>query len=225
MAYVVACSKLWIPDIHLKLEKALGEPFILVQKKEDLSLEKLKAIQPRAIFFPHWSYILPAEIYQNFQCVMFHMTDLPFGRGGSPLQNLIARGHAQTKISAFLCDGGLDTGPIFMKQDLELSGTAQEIFLRAQTLILDMIVRIVHEKPSPQKQEGPVVEFKRRKPEDGNLNQAQDLKQVFDFIRMLDADGYPPAFLETDNFRLEFSKAQHQEGQVIAQVRILKNEK
>ena len=28
------------------------------------------------------------------------MTDLPYGRGGSPLQNLIIRGFESTKISA-----------------------------------------------------------------------------------------------------------------------------
>ncbi len=27
----------------------------------------------------------------KFECVCFHMTDVPYGRGGSPLQNLIIR--------------------------------------------------------------------------------------------------------------------------------------
>ena len=31
------------------------------------------------------------EIHENYKCIIFHMTDLPFGRGGSPLQNLISR--------------------------------------------------------------------------------------------------------------------------------------
>jgi len=45
------------------------------------------------------------------------MTDLPFGRGGSPLQNLIERGIKKTKISAIKVDGGIDTGDIFFKRD------------------------------------------------------------------------------------------------------------
>ena len=43
---------------------------------------------------------IPTEIFTSFECIVFHMTDLPYGRGGSPLQNLIVRGHKKTKVSA-----------------------------------------------------------------------------------------------------------------------------
>jgi len=50
-----------------------------------------------------------------------------FRKGGSPLQNLIERGIKKTKISAIKVDGGIDTGDIFFKRDLDLYGTAEEI--------------------------------------------------------------------------------------------------
>jgi len=56
------------------------------------------------------------------------MTDLPLGRGGSPLQNLIERGIEKTKISALKVEDGVDTGDIFIKEPLNLKGTAEEIF-------------------------------------------------------------------------------------------------
>ena len=46
------------------------------------------------------------------------MTDLPYGRGGSPLQNLIARGFLETKISAILVEKQLDAGPVYLKMEL-----------------------------------------------------------------------------------------------------------
>ena len=46
------------------------------------------------------------------------MTDLPYGRGGSPLQNLIVRGHKHTMISAIKCVKELDAGPIYLKKPL-----------------------------------------------------------------------------------------------------------
>jgi methionyl-tRNA formyltransferase len=58
----------------------------------DLAVEMLAALDPRYVFFPHWSHRIDSAIFERFECVIFHMTDLPFGRGGSPLQNLIARG-------------------------------------------------------------------------------------------------------------------------------------
>ena len=44
------------------------------------------------------------------------MTDLPFGRGGSPLQNLIVRGYKSTKLTAIKVQSGIDTGDIYLKK-------------------------------------------------------------------------------------------------------------
>lgn len=44
------------------------------------------------------------------------MTDLPYGRGGSPLQNLIVRNHYKTKISEIRVKKEIDSGPIYLKK-------------------------------------------------------------------------------------------------------------
>ena len=68
----------------------------LISARDDLSLDALRALQPAYVFFPHWSWRVPKKIVEEFSCVCFHETDLPYGRGGSPLQNLIVRGHKST---------------------------------------------------------------------------------------------------------------------------------
>jgi methionyl-tRNA formyltransferase len=225
MKYIIACSKLWNPQITQELEKKTKAQFHLIQAKEELRLDFLKAFKPDKIFFPHWSFILPAEIYKNYECVMFHMTDLPFGRGGSPLQNLIVRGLEKTVISAFRCADGVDTGDVYLKKPLSLDGKAQQIFETAAKTIETMIVDIIQKNPIPKKQTGEVVEFKRRKPDEGHLELAKDLKQVYDFIRMLDADGYPHAFLQLKNLKIDFSQAQFDGKEIVAQVRIYEEKK
>ena len=67
------------------------------------------------------------------------MTDLPFGRGGSPLQNLVERGIYETKVSAIRCCKELDGGDVYMKKPLSLWGTAEEIYLRAAELTKEMM--------------------------------------------------------------------------------------
>ena len=52
----------------------------------------------------------------------FIWTDLPYGRGGTPLQNLILRGHQNTKLSAFKLVDEMDAGPIYLKADLFFRG-------------------------------------------------------------------------------------------------------
>ena len=103
---------------------------VRVRTREDLAAA-LESSEPDWIFFPHWSWKIPEAVFQTHRCVIFHMTDLPFGRGGSPLQNLILRGHATTKLSAIQCVAELDAGPVYMKVDLDLSGTAEDILGRA----------------------------------------------------------------------------------------------
>jgi methionyl-tRNA formyltransferase len=119
----------------------------------------------------------------------------------------------------------MDAGPVYMKRDLDLDGRAEEIFSRAAVLIGDMIRLIVKTHPQPVPQMGEAVTFKRRRPEDGDLAPLTDLERLYDYIRMLDAEGYPRAYLQTEYFRLEFSHAQLQTDQVEATVRITKRTK
>lgn len=198
--------------------KANVESFVYISNRKDLSYEKLNAIKPDYIFFPHWSYKIPQEVYENFECIIFHMTDVPFGRGGSPLQNLIARGIYETKISAIKCVEEFDAGPVYLKRPLSLYGTAEEILNRAYKVIEEMILHIVENKPIPVPQVGDITYFERRKPEDGDIGNLASINSVFDHIRMLDAEGYPPAFLEHGRLRLEFKRASLKGDHLLADV-------
>jgi len=40
-------------------------------------------------------------------------------------------------------------------------------------------------------------------------------------IGMVDAEGYPKAFIETENLRLEFSRAAFKSGYILADVKIM----
>ena len=202
------------------LRTRTGCEFVLISDPEKLTAAKLSTLNPRFVFFPHWSHRIDSTIYEQFECVIFHMTDLPFGRGGSPLQNLIARGIYETKISALRCVEEMDAGPIYLKKSFSLHGAAEEIFLRATVVIEDMIVEMLEKLPEPMPQEGVPTVFKRRSPEESDLSTVQTLEQAFDLIRMLDAEGYPNAFLNAGPFKIEFTRASKKNNQVLADVRI-----
>ncbi len=191
-----------------------------VRSPAELSNERLSEINPEYVFFPHWSWRIPESIFGKYTCVIFHMTDLPYGRGGSPLQNLIVRGHKSTQLSAVLCTAEIDAGPVYLKKPLQLDGSAEEILQRASALILDMILEIAQDKPVPVEQEGPSTNFQRRKPEDGDLGPVDTLSNAYDFIRMLDGDGYPRAFLETQHLKFEFENVELHDNYLEAKVKI-----
>lgn len=216
MDYVIATSRSWNEVLARRLEESTGHNFHLITCKDSLTLEHLNSIKPRYVFFPHWSYLIGSEIYEAYECVIFHMTDLPYGRGGSPLQNLIIRGHKKTAMSALRCSDILDGGPIYKKQELSLEGSAAEIFIRAAGVIQSMIECIIEEEPHPKPQDEDPVFFERRRPDQSNLATApvRSLNEFFDFIRMLDADGYPRAFVDLHDHRIEFSHVELKEDRL-----------
>lgn len=218
--YALASHRPWNRRTAASLSVRTGQGFELIDQPEKLEARWLRERGIDTIFFPHWSHRIPAEVYQHFECVIFHMTDLPYGRGGSPLQNLIVRGHADTQISALRCVEELDAGPIYLKRPLNLNGSAEEIYLRADAVIEGMIEELLREPREPIPQQGESTQFKRRRPEQGEWSAAADLNAVFDHIRMLDAEGYPPAFVDVGPFRLEFTRASRRTDAVLADVRI-----
>ena len=225
MRVVIATHKSWnLENAELMRDEYENVHEIrIVKEKEELNVEMLERYRPDLIFFPHWSYIIPAEIYDAYTCIVFHMTDLPFGRGGSPLQNLIERGFRETKITALKVEEGLDAGPIYFKEPLSLSGSAQEIYMRASDIIFQKMIPKFLDAPAPftpVRQSGKSVIFKRRKPEQSELNSGMSMEQIYDHIRMLDAEGYPYAYIKMGRYKLSFQKASLEAGTIYAEVMI-----
>lgn len=219
--YAVAALKPWNIAAFNKRKGGLKN-WHLFTDKDALNPAALLKINPRYIFFPHWSWIVPDNILKSHECVCFHMTDVPFGRGGSPLQNLIERGHKDTKISALRMTAELDAGPIYMKKPLSLGGRAQDIFERAAEMVYDMIDEIVDKEPEAFPQQGEATVFKRREPYMSELPKTGSAEKIYDHIRMLDADTYPPAFVKHGDFFLTFKDAENKDGVVRAVVEIRK---
>lgn len=193
----------------------------LVTESNGLTLEYIEALQPRYVFFPHWSHRVPVEILKATECVCFHETDLPYGRGGSPLQNLIAQGHRDTVVCAFQMEEDMDSGPIYLKRALSLEGIAEEIYLRASGIVADMILEIVTRQPTPRVQQGETMVFERRKPEQSLIpTELKEMGEIFDHLRMLDAEGYPKAFIDHGGFRYEFLRPALRTNEIWADVRI-----
>ena len=216
-------SRPWNSALAHRLSSQLNRPVERISEPAKLTLEVVTEIDPQWIFVPHWSHLIPESIWGSWPTVIFHMTDLPYGRGGSPLQNLIQKGHNSTMLSALRCGAGLDTGDIYIKQPMSLHGSAEEIFLRADGLIEQMIEQIVCEEPPATPQRGEAVLFSRRTPSQSNLTSCTegDLNSWYDQIRMLDAEGYPHAFLEAHGMRLEFRRVSQRSDGLHADVKIV----
>lgn len=159
------------------------------------------------ILFIGWSWIIPKETTDKYRCLGIHPSNLPFYRGGSPLQHQIINGVEKSKVSLMtLSSIKLDAGDIWIQEDLDLSGkNMNEVFNNIVKSSIKMLILFFDNYPniSPKEQDISIGSYFKRR----NLNQSKltleqiqnmSLKEIYDFIRCL-TDPYPNAYLEDEH--------------------------
>ena len=94
----------------------------------ECNLQILDSLNPKWVFFFHWSEIVSKEIYTKYKCVVVHTGNLPEGRGGSPLQNQILEGVVSTKVNLIEMSSILDGGGIYISSPITLQGNLNDIW-------------------------------------------------------------------------------------------------
>ena len=218
MKIVICNSQKWF-----KLCETVENEFDIYnfENNEDFCQSALLAISPDIIFFPHWSWIVEKEIFKNFTCIVFHTAPLPYGRGGSPIQNLIKRGHLRSPVCALKMSEGIDNGPIYDREVISLEGTLSEILARLNHAVNKLIKRLILDLPQPIEQVGEIVTFKRLGYEENEISLDANFQEMYDFIRMLDDPSYPSAYIRLKNITLEFSDITKNNNKLICKVAIL----
>lgn len=204
MKFAIACKSdhFW-HQMKIQSPELINEASGIYKCQDDL--RSLLESNVDIVFFPHWSWVVPDEIIDKFTCVCFHSTPLPYGRGGSPIQNMVLNGHRDTQVVALKMTNQLDAGPIYLRQDVSLIGGGEEVFRRIYQTTISMMKSLLTVLPSPTEQEGEVTIFTRRQSDDSKLDMDDSIDNIFDKIRILDVDNYPPAYIEIGDYKLTFT--------------------
>ncbi len=217
--YLIITKRIWDKRNFLNLNNKKFKVLFTLNKK------KIQKFRPKIIFFIHWSKKISANFLKKNLCIQFHSSDLPRFRGGSPIQNQIINQVKNTKISAFKMNDIIDGGDICIKEKLKLSGSAETIYKNMEKKCVHMIKKISKRKKVIfYKQKGKASFYKRRSDKDSNLklNELNNFSSLYDFIRMLDADGYPNAFLKLKKFKIIFNDAKLEKKCVSGKFKIIK---
>ena len=144
--------------------------FILVNNKTSLqSILKKKII--KRIYIIHWGFKIPQYIINKYECISFHMSKLPYGIGGSPLQNLIIRNKKKSHLSIFKTSHKVDEGEIIKQLEFSLAGNADQILNRVTKICINQIVKLDKQTNIVSyKQIGKKTHFKRIKYHENELN-------------------------------------------------------
>jgi|TARA_B110000285_G_C14944394_1_gene523602 methionyl-tRNA formyltransferase len=219
MKLIVCDLKGWV-DLNSNLSKKHDIKFI--NKRDDLTSNLLETFKPDYVFFAHWNWMVEESIHQNYKCIVFHTSPLPYGRGGSPIQNLILKGFKTTPVCAIKMIDELDAGPIYSKKEISLDGSLEQIFTRISISINEIIFDIVNKSIEPQEQIGKVYKFKRLKDEDNKIPASIELDQIYDRVRMLDHPSYPSAYIKYGDIKLELSDAELSDSELVVKCKITK---
>lgn len=205
---VLFCAhRSWALQLLERLRQLPGHEFVHIGSPEDLTAERVRQIQPGIAFLPDWSWKVPQGVLSEVRCVGFHAAPLPEFRGGSPIQNQIARGIKQTRLTAFYVTKELDAGDILLDAPLSLTGSLNEIFGRVKRMQFRMIQKVLAGDFVPRPQTGTPTSFARRTPAMSELlDWDVPLEKIYDHIRML-TDPYPNAFVRLGGKRIVFKTA------------------
>ena len=118
----------WSINIYKKLKKKKINITIIKSKK--INITKIKKINPEYILFYGWSSKVPANVINNYQCIMLHPSKLPKYAGGSPIQNQIIRNVKKSAVTLFRMNNKIDSGNIIYQSPLSLEGSLKSIFQR-----------------------------------------------------------------------------------------------
>lgn len=184
-------------------------------EKDKVNKEYIDKINPDVILFYGWSWMVPADIVNNYFCVGLHPSPLPKYKGGSPIQNQIQCGETISAVTLFRMTEELDAGDILFQKEISLDGHIDDIFKR----IIDVgyegtisLLRRMHNNEIPLivlEQHGEATIYKRLKNNSEiTINDLQNMsaKQLYDKIRML-SGFYPNAYIKCkDGRKLYFEK-------------------
>ena len=138
---------------------------------------------------------------------------------------MIVRGFTSTSVCAIKIVKNLDAGPIYLKRKVLLKGRAENIFKKINFIIAGLIVQLSKKIPQPKKQKGKPYYFKRRSPEMSKIPEVNNLKKIYNHIRMLDMEikNFPKAFIKINKFIFEFTEPKIKKNIITARVLIKKN--
>ena len=113
--YLIVTTKSWnIHNFELLKNKFIDNECHLIKDKTIFTYDKVIEINPKYIFFSHRSWKIPKEIYKNFECVSFHMTDyfFPKYKGLKTLKKALENKEAETGTTIHKMTSNIDPGEI-----------------------------------------------------------------------------------------------------------------
>ncbi len=148
--------------------------------------------------------------------LLVHASDLPRGRGMSPLTWQILEGLDNIPVCLLEAGARVDSGAVIYRESLSFEGheLIDEMRERLGRLSLDLCLRYLSEADIPEgnEQQGDASYYARRNAQDSELETSSSLAEQFDLLRVVDNQAYPAWFeYRGHRYRLRIDKISDEE--------------
>ncbi|QNP29963.1 formyltransferase family protein [Cylindrospermopsis curvispora] len=152
-------------------------------------------------FYLSYGKIVPPSVLSQFKHnLVVHESELPQGKGWSPLTWQILEGKNDIPVTLFEAAKQVDSGNIYLQQWLHFQGheTIDELRHAQAQSTLELCKEFVREYPDILKRTRPQVGkssfYPRRTPQDSKLDPHISIGDQFNLLRVVDNERYPAFF-------------------------------
>ncbi len=159
-----------------------------------------RTVRERDIVFVlgYTKLLKPEFLAANKLTLVVHESDLPRGKGFSPVQWQILEGRNEITVCLIQATSNLDAGDILEKDTLRLQGHElfDEIRRRQAEMTLTLMERFLKRYPhfSAISQHGRETVYRRRTSRDDRLDVHRSIADQFNALRIADNERYPAYF-------------------------------
>ncbi|BBI31782.1 formyltransferase family protein [Cohnella abietis] len=202
---IVSDRKNWIND-HipkwLPTLKKHAEEIMWIHDASDLTSGDI------AFFLGCEQIVSPTLLSRNLHNLVVHASDLPKGKGWSPLTWRILEGDNEIPVVLFEAVGKVDDGPIYLREKLVFEGNEliDEMRLELGKTTISLCNQFLQQYPAviarAEQQQGDSSYYPRRTPADSQLDPDLTIREQFRLMRVADNARYP-CYFELDGCTFE----------------------
>ena len=151
------------------------------------------------VFILSYFRIIPQKyLDRHYYNLVVHESDLPKGKGWSPLFWQVLEGKNDIPIVLFEAGSEIDSGDIYFKDYISLSGNELHDEIREKQALktIELCKRFLAEYQdlNPVRQKGVETVYPKRTPKDSGIDIDKSIREQFDLLRIVDNENYPGYF-------------------------------
>ncbi len=135
--------------------------------KNDEAQKELAALEADVMVVVAYGLLLPQKVLDTprLGCINVHGSLLPRWRGAAPVQRAIEAGDKTSGITIMQMDAGLDTGPMLLHSECEISDddTSDSLFKKLEALggpaLLTVLDQLASDSATPQAQDEELANY------------------------------------------------------------------